>query len=296
MRLALLGRFLGVIPVRASLLHAKGLTGVHNMKSTFRMSLAIGLTAIATGFGTCALGAENNPFVGDWKLNPSKSKLTDEMKVESLAANKYGFDFESNGVVETIVIDGTEQPGGFGTTLSVTAEGPGAWKVVRKKDGRVLLTANWKLSEDGNSLRDDFSAISPDGTASTVNYLYQRTGSGSGFAGRWVSTSAAIKFVLTIQIRPYEGDGLSFINSSSLTRNVKLDGKDYRNEGPNAGRVPTSSARRLDARTLELVDRSSNGEVYDTQKVTLSPDLNALSMTVQYQSRTQPNILVFERQ
>jgi hypothetical protein len=273
-----------------------GENGVLNVKFTFRTPLAISLTAIATSFATCALGAANNPFVGDWKLNPSKSKLTDEMKVGGLATNKYSFDFESNGVVETIVIDGTDQPGGYGTTLSITAEGPRAWKVVRKKDGRLLLTANWELSNDGNTLRDDFSAVSPDGTASTVNYVYRRTGSGSGFAGTWVSTSAAINFVFTIQIRPYEEDGLSIINSSSLTRNVKLDGKDYRNVGPNAGRVATSSVRRLDTRTLELVDKSSDGKVFDTQKIKLSSDLNTLSMIVQYEGRTQPNVLVFGRQ
>lgn len=266
------------------------------MTLTLRTSVAISLAAISTVFGTCALGASNSPFLGDWKLNPSKSTLVDEMKVESLAANKYGFDFESNGTVETIVIDGTDQPGQFGTTLSVTTEGPGAWKVVRKKDGRVLITANWKLSADGNTLKDDFSSISPDGTASTVNYVYQRTGSGSGFAGRWVSRSAAITFTLVIQIRPYEGDGLSIINSSSLTRSMKLDGKDYRNAGPNASIVATSSARARDARTLELVDKSNDGKVYDTEKIELSPDLNTLSMRVQGVGRTQPNILVFERQ
>lgn len=266
------------------------------MKLTLRTYLAIGLAAISGGFGTCALGAADNPFVGDWKLSPSKSRLTDEMKVEALAANKYGFDFDGNGVVESIVIDGTDQPGVLGTTLSVTAAGPGAWKVVRRKDGRLLITASWKLSEDGNTLTDDFSAIAPDGTASTVNYVYRRTGSGSGFAGRWVSTSAAVNFVLVIQIRPYQGDGLSIINSSSLTRNVKLDGKDYRNAGPNAAMVATSSVRRLDARTLELVDKTSNGKVYDTQKIELSPDLNTLSMIVQSEGRAQPNILVFERQ
>lgn len=266
------------------------------MKAALRTSLAITLTAISTASGTCAWGAGSNPFVGDWKLSQSKSKLIDEMKVESLAANKYGFDFDGNGVVETIVIDGTEQPGDFGTTLSVTAGGPGAWKVVRKKDGRLLLTADWKLSKDGNTLRDDFSSISPDGTASTVNYVYQRASSGSGFAGRWVSTSAAINFVLVIRIRPYEGDGLAIINSSSLTRTVKLDGKDYPNAGPNAAMLPTSSVRRLDARTLELTDKRSDGRVYDRQKIELSPDLNTLTMTVLSEGRTQPNTLVFDRQ
>lgn len=265
------------------------------MKSTFHASLAITLAAISTGFGTCVLGAAaDNPFVGDWKLNPSKSKLIEEMKVERLAADKYGFDFDGTGMVETIVLDGTDQPGLFGTAVAVTAEGPNAWRVVRKKDGRMLLTANWRLSDDGSTLTDNFSAISPNGTASTVDLVFKRTGSGSGFVGTWDSTSAAVS-AYVIQIRPYEGDGLSFINSSSLTRNVKLDGKDYRNAGPNATILPTSSVRRLDARTLELVDKTADGKVYDTQKIELSQDLNTLSMVVQKEGRSQPNILVFER-
>ena len=45
---------------------------------------------------TSTLWAANDPFVGDWKLNPSKSKLTDEMKVEKIGANKYAFDFEGS--------------------------------------------------------------------------------------------------------------------------------------------------------------------------------------------------------
>ena len=44
------------------------------------------------------------------------------------------------GGVETIVADGTDQPGLSGTTVSITVGGPDAWKIVRKKDGRTLVT------------------------------------------------------------------------------------------------------------------------------------------------------------
>jgi hypothetical protein len=72
---------------------------------------------------TSVLWAADDPFVGEWKLNPSKStKLTEQMKVESVAGNKYAFDF--GGGTEIIVADGTDQPGGFGTTLSATIEAP----------------------------------------------------------------------------------------------------------------------------------------------------------------------------
>jgi hypothetical protein len=37
--------------------------------------------------------AANDSFVGKWKVNPSKSKLIDEMKVEVAGANRYVFTF-----------------------------------------------------------------------------------------------------------------------------------------------------------------------------------------------------------
>jgi len=260
------------------------------LNRTFRLLLVFGLV-------TGALWAAENPFVGDWKLNPSKSKMTDKMKVERISANKYAFDFGGDGSAETIVIDGTDQPGISGTTLSVTNEGPDAWKVVRKKDGRLLITANWKLSNDGHTLTDNFNAISPNGSASTVDYVYQRKGGESGFAGTWVSTSEAVNFSYVLQIRLYEGDGLSIIDSSSnLTRNMKLDGKDYPNTGENAAIVATSSLRRLDEHTLELSDKGSNGKAYGTRQIKLSSDLKTLTMTMHTTGGDEPNIFVFERQ
>src|SRR6267142_1630162 len=186
-------------------------------KRTFQLLL---VPCLVTG----TLCAATDPFVGDWKLDPSKSKLVDHMKVESLGGNKYAFDF--GGGPERIAVDGTDQQAVQGTMLSVTVEGPDSWKVARKKDGRVLLTAVWKLSPDGNTLTDNYTEFGPNGSLSMVNYMYHRTEAGTGFAGTWESTMPMTSsFVL--QIRPYEGSGLSFIRSPQDTRNLKFDGKDY---------------------------------------------------------------------
>lgn len=264
------------------------------MKFALRMLLS--LATISVIFVSSTSLAANNPFVGEWKLIPSKSKFRDVMKVKSVGAHKYAFDF-GGGSPETITIDGTDQPGIFGTTLSVSAEGPNAWKVVRKKGGRMLLTANWKLSDDGNVLTDNYNAISRNGSVSTVNYVYKRTAGGPGFAGTWVSTSEAVNFAYVLQIRPYEGDGLSIIDSSSrLTKNLKFDGKDYPNVGENAAIIAASSVHRLDEYTLELTDKSSDGKIHDTQQIKLSSDLKTLTMTKRAAGRGEPDILVFERQ
>ena len=53
-----------------------------------------------------SLWAADNPFVGKWKVDPSKSMLNDEMQVEAAGANRYTFTF-GPGQVDTIVADGS---------------------------------------------------------------------------------------------------------------------------------------------------------------------------------------------
>lgn len=240
------------------------------------------------------LWAADDPFIGQWKLNPSRSKIVDVMKVGSLGGNKYTFSDDGSGP-ETIVADGTDQPGISGTTFSFTIEGPDTWKVVRKKDGRMLLIAIWNLSQDGNTLRDDFTSFGQDGSLSNVKTVYKRAaGGGSDFAGTWVSST--VTSIEMLHVQPYEADGLSFLDDfQGLTTNVKFDGKDYPILGPNSVPGFVSSARRVNALSLELTDKFKGGHV-DTRNIELSSDLKTLTMTLHTSGGGEPNILVFERQ
>jgi len=241
------------------------------------------------------LWAANDPFVGKWKLNPSQSRFPDEMKVTATGANRYAFDFGA-GDPETIVADGTDQPGIFGTTLAVTVEGPDTWKVVRKKGGRTLLTGIWKLSQDGKTLSDTYRENQPDGSTLSLDYVYQRTTAGSGFAATWDSVSEKMNSVFELQIQRFEGDGLSFITpSEKQTRNLRFDGKDYPDAGPDVPPGSASSGRRVNERTLEMTDKIK-GKVMDTRQVELSPDGKTLTMTVHPAGQRKPNILVFDRE
>jgi len=245
---------------------------------------------------TGSLWAADNPFVGKWKLNSSKSRLPDEMKVKKVDANKYAFAFEGGNYAETIVADGTDQPGVFGTTFSVAVEGPRNWKVVRKTDGKILLTANWKLSEDGNTLDDDFTLMQPNGSKFNVYYVYKRTAGGPGFDGTWESTSEKVNSLFELQIQPYESDGLAFIvPSEGIVKNLNFDGKDYAYERPDVKARFASSIRRIDALTLELTDKV-DGKVAATEEVKLSPDHNVLTMTIQSAGPTKPEIRMFDRE
>ena len=172
---------------------------------------------------TGPLWAADNPFEGKWKVNPSKSMLNDEMKVELAGANRYTITFGPDQT-DTVVADGSDQPALSGTTLSITVKGPNSWEVTRKMKGRTLLTAHWTLSADGKTLNDAFTQYLPDGmtlfsqplpNGSTLflPYVYDRTAGDSGFPGTWDSESAKVKTGIELQIQPYEGDGLSFKRS-----------------------------------------------------------------------------------
>lgn len=109
------------------------------------------------------LWAADNPFVGKWKVNSSKSRLNDEMQIESAGANRYALTF-GPGQTDTVNADGSDQPALSGTTLSITVKGPNHWEIIRKLKGNTLLTASWTLSADGKELDDAFTQYLPDGT------------------------------------------------------------------------------------------------------------------------------------
>jgi hypothetical protein len=250
---------------------------------------------LALGLATSMAWAAESPFIGEWKLDPSKSRMPDEMKVENKGGSKYSFDF--GGGAETIVVDGTDQPGGYGgTLLSVKAEAPDTWIVERKKkDGGLLIKATWKLSKDGNTLTDYFREFESGGSTLSMDYVYQRTGGGSGFAADWQSIKETMNSPFLMQVKEFEGDGLSIITPSQhATKNLKLDGKDYPSQGPNANPSSSYSTRRVDEHNLVITDKAG-GKVTDTEEIGLSADLKTLTITVHVAGSDKPNVMVFER-
>ena len=259
------------------------------LKRTLQLLIVV---CIVTGTSPAA----DDPFAGKWKLDSSRTQLpADTMKVESEGANKYTFIF-SEPNTETVAIDGTDQPGIFGTTLSVTEQGPRVWKVVRKNKARTLLTAIWTLSEDGGTLHDSFTEYRPDGSPFTVDYLYLRKAGDSGFAGIWQSTSEVFVSPYEIQIQPYQRDGFSLIDAvAGVNKSLRFDGTDYPNSGENASPGMLSSGRRISDRNIELADKVK-GKLQSTDDFQLSPDLQTMTETQHVADQDKPVILIFERE
>jgi hypothetical protein len=247
----------------------------------------------AMGLMAGAMWAQDSPFLGDWKLNPSRSKLTDEMKVTSLGDNRYGFDF-GGGTPLVAAADGTDYPGSYGITIGVIVSGPDKWTVVRKKDGKVLVTGVWTLSSDATTLTDHFTSVRPNGETHSRDYIYARHGSGTGFVGDWISTTEQMNSTYVMQVRTYEGDGLSFVTPGGGAKNVRFDGKDYPASGAVVEGV-AASARRLDERKIEVTDKIQ-GKATGTEEIEVAPDAKTLTITSHLPGRSVDDVMVYEKQ
>jgi len=262
------------------------------LRRTFQLLYFVCLIA-ATSRGA------DEPLIGKWKLNLSKSKLADQMTIAPAGANRYTLTFAGVGETETLAADGTDQPGVLNSTIAITIEAPNNWKIVRKQGGRTVLTANWKLSDDGKTLTDTFLGNQPDGSTSRVDLVYKRaegSASNSGIPGTWETTEEKADSAYELEIRPYESDGLSFlISGGAPANNVKFDGKDYPPAGASPAAGSTTSARRLGDHSIELT-KKLKGKIIETREITVSSDRKTLTMTRHLVDQRVPNILVFDRE
>jgi hypothetical protein len=82
------------------------------------MQLRVSTTCLLVLSAANLIAAADNPFVGTWKLDPSKSDLTGEtVKLESAGSDK--LQYSSGGQSYTFTTDGKKHPGFFGRVVSV---------------------------------------------------------------------------------------------------------------------------------------------------------------------------------
>lgn len=255
-----------------------------------RISSAMALTFLIAG----TLSAADDPFCGKWKLDQGKSKIAGEqMKIEDLGDNKYKFTFGNES--DTVAADGTDQPVHYGRTTSITKEDPTTWKMVIKKDGKVIDSMTHLLSDDGNTQTIKGTNSKPDGTTSDYEVVDKRVGSGSGFAGTWESTEVKINSPDEWRIEPYGARGLTFATPAYHdTLSMNFDGKDYTEKGPNVPHGSTSSGKRVDANTLEITDKIE-GRMMDHSRFEVSPDGKTLTLTIRETGQPNAVTIVYDK-
>jgi len=256
-----------------------------------RFCFSIALACLVAG----SLWASDDPFCGKWKLSMAKSQFTgDQIQVQALGGEKYKWTV--GNVSDTITYDGTEQkPDRFGRTVSMAPDGPNNWKMVIKKDGRVISIMTHTISEDGKTQTIKGTDTKPDGTSSDFDVTWKKVSGGSGWAGTWEETDVKFTSPDEWEIAPYEGDGLTF-NTPAYheTLSMRFDGKEYEEKGPDVAPGSTSSGKRVNAHTLDVTVKVK-GEVMRKTKYEVSQDGKTLTLTIHETGQQKTQTVVYDK-
>ena len=238
--------------------------------------------------------AADDSMAGKWKFNPDKSQLNGlPYKIEDVGGGKYKFTFGEDS--ETLTLDGKEHTTKYGNVWTIKPAGTNSWDFTVKRDGKVTSKSKWTISDDGTFTSTE-EAMRPDGSTGSTESTLKRSGTGSGIAGDWESTSTKITSPLTIEIAKSKGDGYSLISPSYKEHvDFKFDGKDYTPNGPRVAKGTTVTAKKVDEHTIELTYKLK-GKTTETDKFEVSADGKTLTDTITYAGLTKPEVDVYDRQ
>jgi hypothetical protein len=254
----------------------------------------LGLTrAILPCLFTVLLSAADTPFVGQWKLNPDRSKVSGQTQtIRDLGGNKY--EFNNGATTYTIVADGTDQPTPFGNTMSLKPDGENSWTVVRKKDGRTLVQSQWTITPDGKTWNLHTKGTNVDGSPFDTQATATRVAGGPGLVGTWELQNLKLSSPDVMEITSCDENGVTFVYPANKGKlDLKFDGKEYAAEGPRANKNVSYSGKRLDASTLEVTAKRE-GKVIGRTEYKISSDGKTLTEIQHMTGQNTPTVFVYE--
>lgn len=137
--------------------------------------------------------AQQDPFVGIWKQNMTKSKFNpppatpgqgnmheieavpNGIRVVTRGVNAQG---QPTGSRWTAAYDGKDVPlndlSGNLDTIAIKKTGPRSFEAVSKKAGKVMRTSQWSVSADGKMLSRTSKSVDAQGVSHDDLFVYDR--------------------------------------------------------------------------------------------------------------------------
>jgi hypothetical protein len=169
----------------------------------------------------CTLtAAADPPYVGRWKVNEAKTDYGNGPAFTFTRTNAGELRFKQGDVDYIVRFDGREYRHPLGGVVSWRQLDGRTWGTALKKDGKIIGSAVYRVSDDGETL----TTAPPAGMkGSTV--VYRRTSrGGSGLEGTWTLKTAAPPEILEINVA--DGYDLVIRQGAALCK-ANFDGKDY---------------------------------------------------------------------
>lgn len=266
------------------------------------------VTAAATVLMVCATRAADTDiraFVGTWRENPAKSSHFIS------SAFTYTFTAAPDGFVSIIRgntplrdrarIDGKDYPtpGAAGRAISWSQISDTVFESAIKRDGALMASARWTLSDGGRHLTQATIPVRANGDNDINIIEYGRTsGDGNTSLGEWkpISSHSAVPDLFVITLVDDELQ-VFYPKYGFIVYTMRLDGRKYRLTAPNAAAGASSVAEGLGARTLRRITYQ-NEEPTLENAMSVSADGETLTVTTRNPSSSrsdEPSIVVYER-
>jgi hypothetical protein len=214
---------------------------------------ALMLLAIAPAF------AADSPWVGTWKLDPSKSHFTGDTFTYSKASNGMMHFSDGSTINYDFAIDGKPYKAAYDRSVVWTAAGNDAWNsTMTSPKGVVLYKAHHALSADGKTLNLTYTGTKPDGSTFNDTFTYTRLTGTKGLEGKWRSTKVNITAPDTFIVSAPSPGVLHWeIPGYKETVEGKADGTDHPITGPTVPPGLTLAFRLLSSHKLSYVIKNN---------------------------------------
>ena len=239
-----------------------------------------------------ALAAET-PFVGTWKLNLDKSKLTGDTVKFASAGEMVRV--TGGGDTYEFKPDGSEAKARFGTAMWKKIDDK-TWEETDMVKGRLDAKSTWTLSDDGKTLTQHVTGDKPAGGSFDDTITFVRIAGTKGFFGTWKDKNVKSSAPSVLMISDLK-DGLVLEEPDfQLKATAHFDGKPGDVEGPSIPDGASFTLTKSGARSFKMT-RTQNGKPLDTATWTVSPDGKTMTVVSRMAGTTDPPTTeVFEKQ
>jgi hypothetical protein len=236
-----------------------------------------------------------SPWVGKWKFDPSRSKLTgDTIRFASGTGGEMSYTAE--GHTSKFKLDG--QP------YKTWSGSEGTWKKVDDntfqthwtRDGTDLATDTFTISGDGKSLKVETKGTRPDGSTINDTADYTRVAGKSGLVGSWKSTKTDVNEDRTFDMAADGDQGMKWtIPEMKADVSLKMDGKDYPAQGPTVPKGLTLAVTPISSTSFKMMEKM-NGTPLWHGTYTLSDEGKKMTIVGSPAKTNEPTTEVYLKQ
>ena len=260
-------------------------------------SRSLQLLCSALCLGAAATALAQNPFVGDWKMNPAKSRMTGDMLLFAPAADG-AIKLTEEGRSYTFKTDGNEYTTSTGAKATWKMTDAHSYQSMLKRNDVDLGTSTWKISDDDKKLTIESTGTTPSGKSfDDVETLMRVTGT-KGLMGTWKDTEVKINkepMVMSLKAGPDDNTIHWEMTDVKATVDLPMNGKEVTPVGPTVPTGLTLSAMKTGPHSFAMTEKL-NGKLLEKMDYKLSGDGKTLTEVETPADGKAPATVVFEKQ